>query len=89
MRKREIEKLKKEKAKRMKSYSRYGHAGALKHSTMGMKSCVCGGVCSDSSALYCNFVFYPWKCSCDHRPVWNLFRSRCCAWDYRRRKGNA
>ncbi len=38
--KRQIEKLKKEKEKRKKSYSRFGHSGQMKHSTMGVKSCL-------------------------------------------------
>ena len=40
LKKRQLEKMKKEKEKRMKSYSRYGHSGKLRHSTMGMKSCM-------------------------------------------------
>lgn len=40
---RRIEKLRKEKEKRMKGYRKYGHAGQMRHSTMGVRSCIYAG----------------------------------------------
>ena len=55
--KRQIEKLKKEKEKRKKSYSRFGHSGHMKHSTMGMKSCMYGIAAALLLAL-CIFISF-------------------------------